>query len=258
MENIEFEEIKPDGFSGMGTMGNSGIGRGVKSGSKVLTNEVLATMSSLHDDYSINGIYAENLKNSSYKPGSTDNTNTRARPEKNMKIKITLTDAEFDLIDKIKNNRITATTAEALAEKLIDIGLVHFSRYYSLTNLGHLAWEQNKPKEAKVEKPTDEAFKACIAYWLKEYHPGWTFGAIHGKAMKSILAKIRTAQPRTDATTIIATFKKLCQSLPEWFKDKDLPVINSKFNEIITQIQRGPNKGGWNQMNSAERLFGEY
>src|SRR5688572_23053603 len=172
-----------------------------------------------------------------------------------MKIKITLTNPEFDYLTHIRDGKLA--NGSTMHAKFVAYGIID-RRTDRLTELGQVAWEQNIPREAKVEKPTDEAYRQCVAYWLKDFHLGWTFGAIHGVALKSILAKIRKAQPDSANATVVATFKKLCQSLPEWFKDKDLPVINSKWNEIITQIQRGPQKGNWNQQNSAERMFGGY
>lgn len=172
-----------------------------------------------------------------------------------MKIKVTLTNPEFDYLTHIRDGKLA--NGSTMHAKFVAYGIID-RRTDRLTELGQVAWEQNIPREAKVEKPTDEAYRQCVAYWLKDFHLGWTFGAIHGVAMKSLLAKIRKAQPDSANATVVATFKKLCQSLPEWFKDKDLPVINSKFNEIITQIQRGPQKSGWNQQNSAERMFGGY
>lgn len=172
-----------------------------------------------------------------------------------MTIKVKLTNSEFDYLTGIRDGRLA--DGSTMHSKFVAYGMID-RRTEKITELGQVAWEQNKPREAKVEKPTDEAYRQCVAYWLKDFHLGWTFGAIHGVALKSILAKIRKAQPDSANATVVATFKKLCQSLPEWFKDKDLPVINSKFNEIITQIQRGPQKGTWNQQNSAERMFGGY
>lgn len=171
-----------------------------------------------------------------------------------MKIKITLTNPEFDYITKIRNGGLADDST--MHARFVAYGLID-RRTDRITELGQLAWEQNKPKEAKVEKPTDEAYRQCVAYWLKDFHLGWNYGAVHGVAMKSILAKIRKAQPDSTTATVVATFKKLCQSLPEWYKTKDLPVINSKFNEIITEIQQGP-KRGYYQQNSAERFFGGY
>lgn len=173
-----------------------------------------------------------------------------------MRIKITVTPKELQVLQAIENGE-RFDTGRAF-QAVSDGGLVNYSsRGYALTDLGILALEQNRPKEkAVIETPLMAIYKECVAYWLKEFHVGWQYGAIHGMALKSIINKIRKAQPEAPNATIVATFKKLCQSLPQWYRDKDLPVINSKWNEIITEIQRGPSKGGWNQSNSAERVFG--
>lgn len=86
-------------------------------------------------------------------------------------------------------------------------------------------------------------YSQIVEFWLKEFKIGWTFSAVHGKALKSLISKIKkiikdTNKEPTDIL-ILATFKKLCTSLPDWYKDKDLQIIDSKFNEIITQIQNG-------------------
>jgi hypothetical protein len=41
-----------------------------------------------------------------------------------------------------------------------------------------------------------------------------------------------------DVNTLFVYF---CTHLPEWYKDKDLPLLNSKFNEIITEIKNKKN-----------------
>jgi len=102
-------------------------------------------------------------------------------------------------------------------------------------------------KENKKGKPADPAYKLCVDVWLKQIHPGWHFGGQHGKAIKSIIGKIRKVLAEgnnikpTEVMVIptVAFFRVMCEKLPEWFKTKDLSVIDQKFNEIITQIQNG-------------------
>lgn len=102
-------------------------------------------------------------------------------------------------------------------------------------------------------------YAKCVEIWLKEIHPGWLFSAMHGKAIKSILEKVKTLTKNnglegTDAQ-IIANFRLMIDRLPAWYKDKDLPVINSKFNEIITEIQNGGRKQqNFNSRNSTDRF----
>jgi hypothetical protein len=178
-----------------------------------------------------------------------------------MKIKIKLTSKEFDILNRIQS-KIFGFQGKELktAEKLISgfPALLKYGSgsYLELTSIGQLAWEQNQPKEdSKVEKPKDVVYTQCVDFWLKNFHPGWTFGGTQGKALKSLINKIRTISAGSTDATVVATFQKLCQMLPEWYKQKDLPVIDAKFNEIVTEIKQGPVKKSWNQMNSAERMF---
>lgn len=106
------------------------------------------------------------------------------------------------------------------------------------------------PKK-KDKKPVDPAYAVCVDIWLKEIHPGWLFGGQQGKAMKSLIKKLRSSvieSLKNEGEAMIweaseeyisGLFRAMCQNLPAWFKDKDLSVIDQKFNEIITQIQHG-------------------
>lgn len=171
-----------------------------------------------------------------------------------MQIKIKLTPAEFAVVDDVKNCNWGGKFPNKVLTKLINHDLVE-PKYTGprlvLTRLGALAWEQNQPK---VEKSKDPVYPLCVDYWLKQFHPGFLFGGVQGKALQSLINKIRSISTNPTDETVVATFQKLCQRLPEWYKDKDLPVIDSKFNEIVAEIQKGPVRG-YNQMNSAERLF---
>lgn len=101
------------------------------------------------------------------------------------------------------------------------------------------------------------AYAVCVDFWLKEFHPDWTFSSTHGKTLKQLISKIKTllvAKGRSaDDTEIGNFFKHMCLSLPEFFKDKDLPTINSKFNEIIEQIKNSKNGNGTSKSESKYR-----
>lgn len=110
----------------------------------------------------------------------------------------------------------------------------------------------SKVKESKVKEsniiyeaePLSE-YKLCLEFWLKDFHSGWSFNGTQGKALKSIIAKINkividSGKELTNENTL-DFFKIVCLKLPDWFKDKDLNVIDSKFNEILTQIKNKQN-----------------
>lgn len=107
------------------------------------------------------------------------------------------------------------------------------TRYESVSNTSKV----NKSKDNIVAEPLDD-YKLCVDFWLKEFHEGWTFGGQQGKAMKSILKKLHQLNALESPVNL---FKVICFRLPEWYKDKDLPIIDSKFNEIVEQIKNNNN-----------------
>lgn len=109
-----------------------------------------------------------------------------------------------------------------------------------------------KPKAKKPAKPDidikddnviNNSLKLCIGFWKNELHPDWTFEDIHGKKMKSIIDKIKQIMVKgskeVTATSIFDSFTFICKKLPDWYKNKDLAIIDSKFNEIIEEIKNG-------------------
>lgn len=100
--------------------------------------------------------------------------------------------------------------------------------------------ENKKPKD---DNPDNKIYKRCVEFWLMEFRIGWTFDGVHGKHLKSIIRKFKKifkdSEKEITEDLIVDSFKAMCIRLPEWYHDKDLPVINSKFNEVITQIKNG-------------------
>ena len=94
----------------------------------------------------------------------------------------------------------------------------------------------------KVPLPPNPVFVECKRFWLNDFKQGWTFTGAKGKALKSIITKIKTACKNSgnEITDILLTetFKMICLRLPEFFKNKDLEIIDQKFNEIITEIKQ--------------------
>lgn len=96
-----------------------------------------------------------------------------------------------------------------------------------------------------VEDKPQLTYKLCVDFWLKEFHIGWSFNATSGKSLKSIITKIekilKDSGKEITPEIVLDFFKVVCLKLPDWFKDKDLQVLNSKFNEILTQIKNTHN-----------------
>lgn len=118
-----------------------------------------------------------------------------------------------------------------------------------VTDTGKVIVKEKKKtttKEYVAKKlPPQQDYTECIDFWLKEFHPDFSFGGQQGKALKSIIIKISKVLENngtnSEKITIAETFKLICNKLPEWYKTKDLPIIDSKFNEIITEIKQQKN-----------------
>ena len=102
-----------------------------------------------------------------------------------------------------------------------------------------------KKKKVTAVKIPQFGYLSCIDFWLKEVHPGWQFNAVSGKSLKSVIKKIEvlliSAEKEINEDSINSSFQAICRNLPDWFKDKDLQVIDQKFNEIIEQIKNKKN-----------------
>lgn len=112
----------------------------------------------------------------------------------------------------------------------------------SLTTTTSTSTKKNKKDEAL---PLLE-YQLCVDFWLKELHQGWDFGGQQGKALKSFIKKIKKilTEGGKEVTTdsIVNSFRFICKNLPDWYKTKDLQVLDSKFNEIVQEIKT-PNNG---------------
>ena len=114
-------------------------------------------------------------------------------------------------------------------------------------------------KKNKIKTIEEISYPLAVDFWLKEFHLGWTFENTHGAKMKSIIKKIKKVildtgkDPTSDS--IINTFKAMCNKLPQWYKDKDLSIIDSKFNEIITEIKNSNNGISNKQPTGKESIY---
>ena len=112
----------------------------------------------------------------------------------------------------------------------------------------------------ETPKKESSAYTECVRIWLKELHPGWTFEAVHGKKMNSIIRKIKKVCKyqgmEGNDKQVIASFMKMASWIrnDSFYMDKDLALIDSKFNEIVTKIQQGKNGKNYHSKNSAERF----
>lgn len=124
--------------------------------------------------------------------------------------------------------------------------------------------KDKKEKTIKIggaKKAPQPDFVFCKDFWLSEFRLGFTFDGANGKALKNIISKMKTVMKAKGSeitdVSILETFKLICFNLPEWFQDKDLLVINSKFNEILIQI-KNKNNGTITTKDSNGRPISKY
>ncbi len=108
------------------------------------------------------------------------------------------------------------------------------------------------PKE--IKEIENKEFTECTHFWLKEFHADWHFGGPQGKSLKYILTKLRKIV--LPGATVLDAFKTFCLNLPDYYKDKDLQVLNGKYNEILTEIKKQTNGASRKKPASAFSEFG--
>lgn len=100
------------------------------------------------------------------------------------------------------------------------------------------------PKKSTA-KPETQLLRNMNEHWLKKVHPGWTYTAVHGQKMKSLITKtkslLKTLEREPTDELVLRTFQSMCLQLPEYYKDKDLKILDSDFNQIITEIAKSKN-----------------
>ena len=148
-----------------------------------------------------------------------------------------------NIVGLVKN---TKANTKALSKATSKHSLKQVQSIDSIDKPKNLENNNHKLDNKDVAKTPPPEFTPCLDFWLKEFHLGWTFGGSQGKALKSIITKLKKILKDKDGEPpapekVIALFKNMCIKLPDWFKDKDLNILDSKFNEIISEIQNGQN-----------------
>jgi hypothetical protein len=105
---------------------------------------------------------------------------------------------------------------------------------------------------APVSKEQKESvFNNCkvifLAFYARETGLIYTFSGQDAKALKELIGKVKTVFncPAADDQIPVA-FRLLLEKLPAWYKKNafSLPVINKKFNEIVSSVkQKNDGKG---------------
>jgi hypothetical protein len=96
--------------------------------------------------------------------------------------------------------------------------------------------------EYKPKSEGPKTFPNMKSIWY-EFYPDYIWSAQDAFHLLGIQRKIILSMKvdDPDPQTVEATFKLILVKLPEWFRGKDLGIINSKYNSIINEIKGNRN-----------------
>ena len=98
-------------------------------------------------------------------------------------------------------------------------------------------------------KPANQVYATCRSLFAEMYekHTGmdYSWQAKDAGCLNSIIKKIYGIAKSTEDGSIIYGFEYMLRHLPAWYLEKGLSlcVLNSKFNEIISEIKNGSKQG---------------
>lgn len=103
-------------------------------------------------------------------------------------------------------------------------------------------------------------YARLIDVWFTETHPSWQFSKVDGAKMKSIINKIenifdQNVMEKTD-DSIVDFFRLMCNNLSDFYKDKELKVIEGSFNTVVEQLKNTGN--GQQKQNTGNRTVSRY
>lgn len=102
-----------------------------------------------------------------------------------------------------------------------------------------------EPKESEPQVKVMTLRQQVIDFWLKEFHVDWSFSATDGKKINSIINKLKKSlsvtRPNFTEEDVLNLFKTFCLNLPEFYKTKDLSILESKYDTIIEEIKQNKN-----------------
>lgn len=101
-----------------------------------------------------------------------------------------------------------------------------------------------KPFEEKTETLFAQFRDIFLENYRLDTDVEYSFTAVDGRSLAQLVFKVKALLSNPANETIVATWRQLLLKLPEWYKKNgySLPVINSKFNEIVASIKQ--NKDG--------------
>lgn len=97
-----------------------------------------------------------------------------------------------------------------------------------------------KPFEEKSETLFTQFRDIFLETYRLDTDVEYSFTAADGRSLAQLVFKVKGLLADPSNETIVATWRQMLLKLPEWYKKNgySLPVINSKFNEIVASIKQ--------------------
>lgn len=100
------------------------------------------------------------------------------------------------------------------------------------------------PDFSATKEASPSLFRQAQEYFLASYQANtglkYFFSARDGSSLKLVLERLRELLEDKSDSGVYGAFCHLVDNLPEWYRKNqyNLPVIGSKFNDIINQIRQ--------------------
>lgn len=97
-----------------------------------------------------------------------------------------------------------------------------------------------KPFEEKSETLFTQFRDIFLDSYRLDTDVDYSFTPSDGRSLAQLVFKVKNLSINPTNETIVATWRQMLAKLPEWYKKNaySLPVINSKFNEIVASIKK--------------------
>jgi len=94
-----------------------------------------------------------------------------------------------------------------------------------------------EPKPKAKKKAPPETYPGMRQIW-EQGNPGHQWNGAESKHLLELQRKLILSFGDGTMQTTLDLFQAFIIKLPEWYKDKGLSILNSKYNDIIKQIKQ--------------------
>jgi len=142
----------------------------------------------------------------------------------------------------------------------------NLSDYVSTEQIESIAWKAyilGKESKRKPKNDPHPSYSFCVEFWLTKFHPNWRFNGSEGKALNELIAQmdkyfIKGHDRSPTAQETFNFFEHFCLKLPNFYKTKNLKILNQNFDGIIAEIRAGRKDGSQSPKESTQQRFSKF